>query len=72
MQVDPILERFLGGIVLGRLADEVAGAMDVIEPKEVTVPLQHLVQMWQGRNRAPEAGQDVMHLLQDTLKEILP
>ena len=72
LQVDPIFERFLGGIVLGRLADEVAGAMDVIELQEVPVPLKHLVQMWQGRNRAPEAQEDVMHLLQDTLKEMLP
>jgi len=72
MQVDPTLERFLGGIVLGRLADEVAGTMDTFELKEVPVPLRHLIQMWQGRNRAPEAQEDVMHLLQDTLKEMLP
>ncbi|HSG44495.1 MAG TPA: hypothetical protein VLA72_15205 [Anaerolineales bacterium] len=72
VQVDPILERFLGGIVLGRLADEVAGALDKIELQEVPVPLRHLVQIWQGRNRAPEAQEDVIHLLQDTLKEMLP
>jgi len=72
MQVDPIFERFLGGIALGRLTDEVAGVMDAIKLKDVPVPLRHLVQIWQGRNRAPEAQEHVMHLLQDTLKEMLP
>jgi hypothetical protein len=72
VQVDPILERFLGCIVLGRVSDEVARAIDNIELKEVPVPLQHLVQIWQGRNRAPEAESDVFQLLQDTLKEMMP
>jgi hypothetical protein len=72
VQVDPILERFLGCIVLGRVSDEVARAIDNIELKEVPVPLQHLVQIWQGRNRAPEVQADVLQLLQDTLKEMMP
>lgn len=72
VQVDPFLERFLGCIVLGRVVDDVARAIDNIELKEVPVPLQHLVQIWQGRNRAPEAQADVLQLLQDTLKEMMP
>ena len=72
VQVDPVLERFLGCIVLGRVADEVATAVDNIELQQVPVPLQHLVQVWKGRNRAPEARTDVMQLLQDTLKEMMP
>ena len=72
MQVDPILERFLGCIVLGRVVDDVAKAMDDIELREVPAPLQHLIQIWQGRNRAPEAQADVMELLRDTLKEMMP
>lgn len=72
VQVDPVLERFLGCIVLGRVVDDVARAIDNIELKEVPVPLQHLVQIWQGRNRAPEAQADVLQLLQDTLKEMMP
>lgn len=72
VQVDPVLERFLGCIVLGRVSDEVARAIDNIELKEVPVPLQHLVQIWQGRNRAPEVQADVLQLLQDTLKEMMP
>ncbi len=72
VQVDPVLERFLGCIVLGRVSDEVARAIDNIELQEVLVPLQHLVQIWQGRNRAPEAQTDVLQLLQDTLKEMMP
>jgi len=72
VQVDPILERFLGCIVLGRVSDEVARAIDNIELQEMPVPLQHLVRIWQGRNRAPEAQADVLQLLQDTLKEMLP
>lgn len=72
VQVDPVLERFLGCIVLGRVVDDVARAIDNIELKEVPVPLQHLVQIWQGRNRAPEAQADVLQLLQDTLKEVMP
>jgi hypothetical protein len=72
VQVDPILERFLGCIVLGRVSDEVARAIDNIELQEVPVPLQHLVRIWQGRNRAPGAQTDVLQLLQDTLKEMLP
>lgn len=71
-QVDPVLERFLGCIVLGRVADEVASAVDNAELQQVPVPLQHLVQVWQGRNRAPEAQADVLQLLQDTLKEMMP
>jgi hypothetical protein len=72
MQVDPVFERFLGCIALGRVADDVAKAMDDIELREVPTPLQHLIQIWQGRNRAPEAQADVMELLRDTLKEMMP
>lgn len=72
VQVDPILERFLGCIVLGRVVDDVAKAIDDLELREVPAPLKHLVQIWQGRNRAPKAQADVMQLLQDTLKEGMP
>ena len=72
VQVDPVLERFLGCIVLGHVVDDVARAMDEIDLREVTAPLKHLVQIWQGRNRAPKAQADVMDLLQDTLKEMMP
>ena len=72
LQVDPILERFLGCIVLGRMMDDVAKAIDNVELREVPKPLKHLVQIWQGRNRAPKAQADVMQLLQDTLKDMMP
>ena len=71
MQVDPVLERFLGCIVLGRVVEDVAKAIDNVELQEVPLPLQHLVQIWKGRNRAPEAQADVMELLQDTLKDMI-
>ncbi len=70
--VDPIFERFLGCIVLGRMANDVVEAIDQVELSEVPSPLAHFVQIWQGRNRAPEAQADVMELLQDTLKEVMP
>lgn len=72
VQVNPALERFLGCIVLGRVVEDVAKAMDDIELREVPAPLRHLVQIWQGRNRAPKAQADVIELLQDTLKEMMP
>jgi len=72
LQVDPIFERFLGCIALGRMADDVAIAIDDIELRKVPAPLRHLVQIWQGRNRAPKAQADVMELLQDTLKDMMP
>ena len=72
LQVEPIFERFLGCIVLGRMMDDVAEAIDNFELREVPAPLRHLVQIWQGRNRAPEAQADVMELLQDTLKDMMP
>ena len=72
LQVDPIFERFLGCIALGRMADDVAIAIDDIELRKVPAPLRHLVQIWQGRNRAPKAQADVMELLQNTLKEMMP
>jgi hypothetical protein len=72
MQVDPILERFIGCIALGRIADDVAKAMDDVELREVPAPLRNLVQIWQGRNRAPRAQADVMELLQDNLKDMMP
>jgi hypothetical protein len=72
VQVDPVLERFLGCIVLGHVVDDVARAMDEIDPREVPAPLKHLCQIWQGRNRAPKSQADVMDLLQDTLKEMMP
>jgi len=72
MQVDPIFERFLGCIVLGRMVDDVAVEIDNVELREVPNPLKHLVQIWQGRNRAPKAQADVMELLQDTLKDMMP
>jgi len=72
VQVDPVLERFLGCIVLGHVVAEVARAVDGLELQQVPLPLQHLVQIWQGRNRAPKAQADVMDLLQDTLKEMMP
>lgn len=72
LQVDPIFERFLGCIVLGRMVDDVAKAIDNVELRNVPTPLKHLVQIWQGRNRAPKAQADVMELLQDTLKEMMP
>lgn len=72
VQVDPIFERFLGCIALGRIADDVAKAVDDVILHEIPAPLQHLVQIWQGRNRAPEAQTDVMELLQDSLKDMLP
>ena len=72
MQVDPVFERFLGCIVLGRVVDDVAKVMDKVELPAVPAPLRHLVQIWQGRNRAPESQADVMELLQDTLKEMMP
>lgn len=72
MRVDPIFERFLGCIVLGRMMDDVAEAIDNFELREVPAPLRHLVQIWQGRNRAPEAQADVMELLQDDLKDMMP
>lgn len=72
LQVEPIFERFLGCIVLGRMMDDVAEAIDNFELREVPAPLRHLIQTWQGRNRAPEAQGDVMQLLQDTLKDMMP
>ena len=72
VQVDPVLERFLGCIVLGRVAEDVASAVDHVELQEVPAPLQHLVQVWKGRNRAPEAQADVMELLQHLLKDMMP
>ncbi len=70
--VEPIFERVLGCIVLGRIANDVAEAIDRMELSEVPSPLANLVQIWQGRNRAPEAEPDVMELMQDTLKEMMP
>ncbi len=70
--VGPIFERFLGCIVLGRIVNDVAEAIDQMELSEVPSPLANLVQIWQGRNRAPEAQTDVMELLQHTLKEMMP
>ncbi len=70
--VEPIFERFLGCIVLGRIANDVAEAIDQMELSAVPSPLANLVQIWQGRNRAPEAQADVMELLQHTLKEMMP
>ena len=72
MQVDPIFERFIGCIVLGRMVEDVADVVDNADLREVPAPLKHLVQIWQGRNRAPKAQADVMELLQDTLKEMMP
>jgi len=72
MQVDPIFERFIGCIVLGRVTEDVAAAIDNADLGEIPAPLKHLVQLWQGRNRAPEAQADVIELLQDTIKGILP
>ena len=72
LQVEPIFERFLGCIVLGRMMDDVAEAIDNFELREVPAPLRHLVQIWQGRNRAPEAQADVLELLQDALKDMMP
>ena len=72
LQVEPIFERFLGCIVLGRMMEDVAEAIDNFELREVPAPLRHLVQIWQGRNRAPEAQADVMELLQATLKDMMP
>ena len=72
MQVDPIFERFIGCIVLGRMTEDVAKAIDNADLREAPAPLKHLVQIWQGRNRAPEAQSDVMELLQDTIKDMLP
>jgi len=72
MQVDPIFERFIGCIVLGRVVEDVADVVDNADLREVPVPLKHLVQIWQGRNRAPKAQADVMELLQDTLKDMMP
>jgi len=72
LQVDPIFERFLGCIVLGRMMDDVAEAIDHFELSEVPNPLKHVVQIWQGRNRASKAQADVMELLQDTIKDMMP
>jgi len=72
MQVDPIFERFIGCIVLGRVVEDVADVVDNADLREVPVPLKHLVQIWQGRNRARKAQADVMELLQDTLKDMMP
>lgn len=71
-QGNPVLERFLGCIVLGRVVEDVAKAVDAVDLREVPTPLQHLVQIWQGRNRAPKAQADVLQLLHDTLKEMMP
>jgi hypothetical protein len=72
VQVDPVFERFLGCIVLGRMTEGVAQALDDVALHEVPRPLQHIVHIWQGRNRAPEAHADVIALLQDTLRDMLP
>lgn len=72
MQVDPILERFLGCIVLGHVPNEVAEAIDNINLRDVPTPLQYIVQVWQGRNRAPKSQDIVMEFMQDTLKDMLP
>jgi hypothetical protein len=72
VQVDPILEHFLGCIVLGHIVNDVAKAVDEVDLREVPAPLKHLVQIWQGRNRAPKAQADIIDLLQDTLREMMP
>jgi hypothetical protein len=72
VQVDPVFERFLGCIVLGRITEDVAQALDDVALHEVPLPLQHIVQIWQGRYRAPQAQADVIALLQDTLRDMLP
>jgi len=71
-QVDPALERFLGCIVLERVGSDVAKAVDAVDLRDVPAPLQHLVQIWQGRNHASEAQADVIQLLRDTLKDMVP
>jgi hypothetical protein len=54
------------------MAEDVAKALDDVALHEVPLPLQHSVQIWQGRNRAPQAQADVIALLQDTLRDMLP
>ena len=72
VQVDPIFERFLGCIVLGRMANDVVEAIDEFELSEVPSPLAHLVQIWRDCNGAPKDQEGVMEPLQDMLKEMMP
>ena len=72
LQVDPMLERFLGCIAIRRVPNDVADAIDSLKLNDVPVPLQYIVQLWQGRNRAPKSQDIVMEFMGDTLKEMMP
>ncbi len=70
--VEPVFERFLGCIILGRVPEDVAGVIDTVNVSDVPRPLQYIVQVWQGRNRAAKSQDIVMEFMQDTLKDMLP
>jgi len=69
--VAPIVQRFLGCILLGNIPPEVAEAVDNLEENQIPESTLFLFKIWWGRNRAEEALPDVIELLQDTVKEML-
>ena len=69
--VSPMIQRFLGCIILGSIPPEVEEAIDNMEQKDVPDSILFLMKIWWGRNRAEKALPDVIELLQDTVKDML-
>jgi hypothetical protein len=68
--VPPMLQRFLGCIVLGSIPPEVGEAIDKLEEQQVPKGILFLVKIWWGRNRAEKRLSDVVELLQDSVKDM--
>ena len=71
IEVSPMIQRFLGCVILGSIPPEVAEAVDSIEEQEVPTGILFLMKIWWGRNRAEQALPDVIELLQGTIKDML-
>lgn len=71
MVIPPVLQRFLGCIILGEVPTEVGEAIDNIEEQQVPESILFLMKIWWGRNHAEKALPDVVELLQDSVKDML-
>ena len=71
IEVSPMIQRFLGCVILGSIPPEVAEAVDSIEEQEVPTAILFLMKIWWGRHPAEQALPDVIELLQDTIKDML-
>ena len=68
----PLFTQFLGYLILGYVPQEIEEAVDNMDEEDIPKEYNFIARMWWGRNRDPKMRDEIIHYLQQKVKESLP